>query len=66
MLINKRAAAAYLQNLLFVIPVCWNHDSIHALSRIGYPCYLFSYFKGNGEDGLHLAYSNDGLKWTTQ
>lgn len=24
--------------------------------------YLFSYFKGNG-DGLHLAYSYDGLKW---
>ncbi|SHE45063.1 glycoside hydrolase family 43 protein [Dysgonomonas macrotermitis] len=24
--------------------------------------YLFSYFKGNG-DGLHLAYSTDGLKW---
>lgn len=25
--------------------------------------YLFSYFKGNGADGLHLAYSYDGLKW---
>ncbi len=25
--------------------------------------YLFSYFKGNGEDGLHLAYSYEGLKW---
>ncbi len=25
--------------------------------------YLFSYFKNNGEDGLHLAYSEDGLKW---
>ena len=25
--------------------------------------YVFSYFKGNGEDGLHLAYSTDGLKW---
>lgn len=25
--------------------------------------YLFSYFKGNGEDGLHLAYSYDGLNW---
>jgi len=25
--------------------------------------YLFSYFIGNGEDGLHLAYSIDGLKW---
>lgn len=26
--------------------------------------YLFSYFKGNGADGLHLAYSRDGEKWT--
>ena len=25
--------------------------------------YLFSYFVGNGEDGLHFAYSNDGLTW---
>jgi len=27
--------------------------------------YMFSYFKGNGEDGLHLAYSEDGYKWRT-
>lgn len=26
--------------------------------------YIFSYFKGNGEDGLHLAYSEDGYHWT--
>ena len=26
--------------------------------------FMFSYFKGNGEDGLHLAYSMDGLTWT--
>ncbi len=25
--------------------------------------FLFSYFKGNGEDGLHLAYSEDGYSW---
>lgn len=25
--------------------------------------YAFSYFKGNGEDGLHLAYSEDGFEW---
>ncbi len=25
--------------------------------------YAFSYFKGNGEDGLHLAYSEDGFSW---
>lgn len=26
-------------------------------------CYLFSYFRNNGEDGLHFASSSDGLKW---
>ena len=26
--------------------------------------FMFSYFKGNGEDGLHLAYSKDGINWT--
>ncbi len=25
--------------------------------------YIFSYFKNNGKDGLHLAYSNDGFNW---
>lgn len=25
--------------------------------------YIFSYFKNNGEDGLHLAYSIDGYNW---
>ncbi|MBC7826635.1 MAG: glycoside hydrolase family 43 protein [Chitinophagaceae bacterium] len=25
--------------------------------------YLFSYFKNNGQDGLHLAYSHDGYTW---
>lgn len=25
--------------------------------------YLFSYFTGNGEDGLHLAYSLDDYVW---
>ncbi len=26
---------------------------------------FFSYFRDNGEDGLHLAYSEDGYKWNT-
>jgi len=28
------------------------------------PAYLFAFFKGNGEDGLHYAYSTDGYKWS--
>jgi len=26
--------------------------------------FIYSYFKNNGEDGLHLAYSPDGYHWT--
>ncbi len=26
--------------------------------------YMFSYFKGGSQDGLHLAYSHDGYNWT--
>jgi hypothetical protein len=29
------------------------------------PAYLFSYFTDNGEDGLHLMYSHDGIIWRT-
>ncbi|MEF8846262.1 MAG: hypothetical protein V5A59_12370 [Bacteroidales bacterium] len=25
--------------------------------------FMFSYFTGNGEDGLHMAYSHDGYQW---
>lgn len=25
--------------------------------------YIFAYFKNNGQDGLHLAYSTDGFNW---
>ncbi|MEI6143366.1 MAG: glycoside hydrolase family 43 protein [Mariniphaga sp.] len=34
-------------------------------SKAAEPVYLFSYFIDNGQDGLHLAYSKDGLKWET-
>ena len=29
------------------------------------PAYVFTYFTGNGEDGLHLATSTDGYHWET-
>ena len=43
-------------------------DSIEAFRLPASPVpenhhYVFSYFQGNGEDGLHLAYSTDGLTW---
>jgi PelA/Pel-15E family pectate lyase len=34
-----------------------------ALAAAQSPNYLFAYFKNNGEDGLHLAWSRDGLQW---
>jgi len=34
----------------------------HAAPRGAGP-WVFSYFLDNGQDGLHLAYSRDGLKW---
>ena len=37
--------------------------AVAAASGKGDEVLLFSYFKGNGEDGLHLAYSRDGLQW---
>ena len=33
-------------------------------NKSGDEVYLFSYFKGNGEDGLHLAWSEDGYNFT--
>jgi len=36
---------------------------LNAFSQDKNEVYLFSYFMGNGEVGLHLAYSTDGLKW---
>ena len=32
-------------------------------AQSGDKVYLFSYFKNNGQDGLHLAYSLDGYTW---
>jgi len=36
---------------------------LNGISQAKNEVYLFSYFMGNGENGLHLAYSTDGLKW---
>jgi hypothetical protein len=48
--------AIYLLLLLFSIKA--------GAQTKGKDVYLFSYFKNNGQDGLHLAYSYDGLQWT--
>ena len=45
--------------------------SILAIAYLLYGCsstnsqvYMFSFFQNNGEDGLHLAYSKDGINWS--
>lgn len=37
--------------------------ALSGCSRQSEKVYVFSYFTNNGEDGLHLAYSEDGFKW---
>jgi hypothetical protein len=44
-------------SLLFFLPLIF-------ISAQKEKAFLFTYFKGNGEDGLHLAYSTDGLHFT--
>ncbi len=39
-------------------------DQVQARANKSDEVLLFTYFKGNGEDGLHLACSDDGLVWT--
>ena len=39
---------------LFIAGITYSQEKHH---------YLFSYFVGNGEDVLHLAYSTDGYQW---
>ena len=46
--------------LLFILVIgCANHSKTEHETEV----YLFSFFQNNGEDGLHLAYSYDALKW---
>jgi predicted GH43/DUF377 family glycosyl hydrolase len=46
-------------NLTIIILIAFFQFSCKSKQEV----YMFSYFKKNGQDGLHLAYSRDGLKW---
>ena len=50
-------------NILIVVLFCLPGISLQAQNTQAKEVYLFSYFTGNGETGLHLAYSYDGLHW---
>jgi hypothetical protein len=49
-----------MQKLLVIVFII---VSRYAVAQNTNTVYLFSYFKDNGKDGLHLAYSNDGYNW---
>ena len=53
----KTKISHYSFSILFLL------FTLSGLAREGDSVYLFSYFINNGEDGLHLAYSEDGLNW---
>ena len=54
--------AFFLNRLAGLFLVCMY--SLTCFAQTDAKVYMFSYFKGNGEDGLHLASSKDGLIWT--
>jgi hypothetical protein len=48
---------------LLLLSLLFTNVFINAQDRTD-SVYMFSYFINNGEDGLHLAYSHDGLHYT--
>jgi len=50
--------------LLLVTVACAHQSSLPALAAApDSTAFLFSYFTRNGEDGVHLAWSRDGVTW---
>jgi sucrose-6-phosphate hydrolase SacC (GH32 family) len=56
---NRRSVAAFaIAAFLSLMP------RANAQTTVPDKCYLFSSFRDNGQDGLHLAWSPDGYHWT--
>lgn len=53
-----------MMNKLFLTAIFFWTILLPAKAQQSTDPYLFTYFKGNGEDGLHLAYSYDAYHWT--
>ena len=49
--------------IIFVVFISFSFVKSHAQSTLTNKVYLFSYFNNNGQDGLHLAYSKNGIQW---
>ena len=53
----------HLSSLALACVITASSILISSAAEIPKTVYLFSYFLDNGQDGLHLAWSRDGLKW---
>ncbi len=53
-----------MKNFYLVILLLCFLQVIYAQQPLKNKVLIFASFRGNGEDGLHLAYSEDGYKWT--
>ena len=52
-----------MKNRKILYSILFSFLFLNSFSQDKNEVYLFSFFMGNGEDGFHLATSNDGLKW---
>lgn len=57
------SAAPGRRSLLALLGACALGAWLQAADQAARGPFVFAYFKGNGEDGLHLAYSRDGLRF---
>lgn len=51
-----------MRKLIYILLIFLAASNTQAQSKK--EIYLFAYFKNNGQDGLHLAYSQDAFNWT--
>lgn len=58
-----RKPVGILYMILFLFLISCGTETVAAQQMDQNDVLLFCYFKGNGEDGLHLAYSMDGYTW---
>ena len=61
---KRRALVVGVSLLAFVASGCGRMPLAQSGDAGQSPAYLFSYFTRNGEDGVHLAYSRDGITWS--
>jgi hypothetical protein len=51
------------KSILIAIAILMISSSTVCSQKSEKKIFMFSYFNGNGENGLHLAFSEDGYKW---